>query len=108
MRAGLGTRRRRPTDTAADLLSAALRDAERVSGAPNLATVVLRANLGITGVGSKIGVLSDSVNQVPGGIASSQALGDLPGNIQVLQDGAAFDTDEGRAMLEIIFRLARV
>ena len=54
----------------------------------------------------KIGVISDSVNQVSPGLAGSMASGDLPNNVQVLQDGQPGDTDEGRAMLEEIHDLA--
>ena len=34
--------------------------------------------LGTTGAGVKVGVISDSINQVGGGVARSQATGDLP------------------------------
>ncbi len=63
-----------------------------------------RANTGDTGTGITIGILSDTVNQVNGGIAASQATGDLPAaGVNVLEDGAAQGaTDEGRAMLEIV------
>ncbi len=58
-----------------------------------------------------VGVLSDSVNQYPTtgtGISASVASGDLPSNppVNVLQDGPAGSTDEGRAMLENIYDIA--
>lgn len=69
--------------------------------------------LGPTGAGVAVGVISDSINRVGSGVAGSQATGDLPGpastpvgQVQVLQDGTAGSTDEGRAMAEIIFDTA--
>lgn len=61
-----------------------------------------RTQYSVDGTGIKIGVISDSVNQVNGGIQDSITSGDLPPNVQVLQDGQPGDTDEGRAMLEEI------
>jgi hypothetical protein len=69
-------------------------------------TDVARTTFNVTGAGVKVGVLSDSVNQVGGGLASSISTGDLPGNVQVLVDGTAADSDEGRAMLELIYDMA--
>jgi hypothetical protein len=46
--------------------------------------------------------MSDSINQVGGGVSGSQATGDLPGTVNVVQD-AAGGTDEGRAMAEIVY-----
>lgn len=60
---------------------------------------------GLTGEGIKIGVISDSVNQVGLGIAGSIATGDLPAEgVDVITDLPAGQggTDEGRAMLEMI------
>ena len=59
-----------------------------------------------TGSGVAIGVMSDSINRVGQGVAGSQATGDLPTTVQVVADGAAGSTDEGRAMAEIIYDLA--
>jgi hypothetical protein len=59
--------------------------------------------LGTTGAGVKVGVISDSINGVGGGVADSQASGNLPANVAVLQDDLSFPTDEGRAMAEIIY-----
>jgi hypothetical protein len=61
--------------------------------------------LGVTGAGVKVGVISDSANQVSGGVATSQASGNLPANYTVLQDDSG-STDEGRAMSEIIYDTA--
>jgi Subtilase family len=58
--------------------------------------------LGATGAGVTVGVVSDSIDQVGGGVADSQASGDLPGDVQVLEDDPG-STDEGRAMAEIIY-----
>ena len=69
---------------------------------------VARAAYGVTGAGVTVGVLSDSVNQFNGGIAASVATGDIPSasRVTVLQDGAAGESDEGRAMIENIFDIA--
>lgn len=61
--------------------------------------------LGTTGAGVKVGVISDSANQVGGGVATSIATGDLPAAYQVLQDDPG-SSDEGRAMSEIIYDTA--
>jgi len=70
-------------------------------------------SLGADGTGVKVGVISDSINQVGTKIAGSQSSGDLPGpassppgSVTVLKDGAAGSSDEGRAMAEIIFDTA--
>lgn len=54
-----------------------------------------------TGKGVKVGVLSDSVDN----LAMVQASGDLPQNVTVLQDSPG-NSGEGTAMLEIIYDLA--
>ena len=84
--------------------------------ANNEAAAVLTApaaTTGFTGAGSKIGVISDSVNQSPPGLAGSVATGDLPANVQIIQDADpvslnpnSSNTDEGRAMLENIHDIA--
>jgi hypothetical protein len=75
---------------------------------------------GYDGSGITVGILSDSINRVGGGLAASVATGDLPGPgnplgnttpVEVLQDFRGdpmyFDSsDEGRAMAEIIHDLA--
>ena len=57
--------------------------------------------LGPTGAGVNVGIISDSINNVGGGIAGSQASGDLPSKVTVLSDGPGLD--EGRAMAEIAY-----
>ena len=56
------------------------------------------------GAGIKVGVLSDSFNDL-GGYASDQANGALP-SVQVLADLSSGGTDEGRAMLQIVHDMA--
>jgi ribosomal protein S11 len=58
--------------------------------------------LGPTGAGITVGVMSDSINDVPSGIAGSQSTNDLPANVTDLGD-APSGSDEGRAMAEIIY-----
>ncbi len=61
---------------------------------------------GYTGTGQRIGVMSDSYNAL-GGAPAGVASGDLPANVQVLQDaGAGQGADEGRAMIELIHDIA--
>ena len=69
---------------------------------------VARQQFGVDGTGVTVGVLSDSVNQFNGGLADSTSTGNLPTNpgVNVLQDGPAGSTDEGRAMLENIYDIA--
>jgi hypothetical protein len=64
----------------------------------------LRAATGYTGAGVTVGVLSDSYNAL-GGASSDVASGDLPPNVNVLQDPTS-GTDEGRAMLQIVHDVA--
>jgi hypothetical protein len=72
-----------------------------------------RASQNVNGAGVKVGILSDSINQVVGpgsltGIAASQAVGALPpSGVQVLKDFTGSGaTDEGRAMAEIVYAVA--
>ena len=64
-----------------------------------------RSQYGVSGAGIKVGILSDSFN-VLGGAAADVAAGDLPANVQVLEDGPAGSHDEGRAMAELVHRIA--
>ncbi|WP_181305742.1 S8 family serine peptidase [Rufibacter sp. XAAS-G3-1] len=66
---------------------------------------VARQQFGVTGLGSKIGVISDSYGVIPGGVAAGVASGDLPADVQVLSDSPT-GTDEGRAMAEIVHDVA--
>ena len=67
-----------------------------------------RPNL-YNGTGVRIGVMSDSYNSLRGA-ANDVASGDLPANIQVLQDFTGENdgqgTDEGRGMMQLIYDLA--
>lgn len=66
---------------------------------------VARAALGLTGLGQKICVLSDSIDF----LGQVQASGDLPGDIDILpgQSGLGLDfSGEGTAMLELVHDLA--
>jgi hypothetical protein len=60
------------------------------------------AAAGTDGTGVDVGVISDSMNQQGGGIATSQASGDLPANTSTILDDPT-GSDEGRAMAEIIY-----
>ena len=57
-----------------------------------------------SGAGIKVGVLSDSFNNL-GGYAADQADGALPA-VQVLADLSSGGTDEGRAMLQVVHDIA--
>jgi hypothetical protein len=59
----------------------------------------------VSGVGSKVGVLSDSYGAIAGGPAAGVASGDLPAGVEVLADLTS-GTDEGRAMAEIVHDVA--
>jgi len=60
---------------------------------------------GVGGAGVKVGVISDSIDEVGAGIAGSQGTGDLPPDVQNLGDLPG-GTDEGRAMAEIVYDVA--
>jgi Subtilase family len=73
-----------------------------------------RTTFGVNGSGVKIGVLSDSFNNL-GGAAADVISGDLPGPgnpngfttaVTVIQDLPSGGEDEGRAMLQIVHDLA--
>jgi Subtilase family/FG-GAP-like repeat len=79
----------------------------------NAAETTLRADVarqlfGVDGSGVTVGVISDSANRSGGGVAASIASGDLPPapRTQVLLDGPAGSSDEGRAMMELIYDIA--
>ena len=60
----------------------------------------------IDGTGQRVGVLSDSFN-VKGGANADIASGDLPAaGVNVFADGAPSNTDEGRAMLQLVHDVA--
>ena len=64
-----------------------------------------RSLYGVSGAGVKVGILSDSFD-VLGGAAADVAAGNLPAGVQVLQEGPAGSHDEGRAMAELVHRIA--
>jgi Subtilase family len=73
-------------------------------GAHNLPAAI--ASTGASGAGVDVGVISDSIDRVGGGVDDSQATGDLPPDprVVVLNDDTTGGTaDEGRAMAEIIY-----
>ena len=65
------------------------------------------SGLSVNGSGIKVGVLSDSFNDL-GGAAADEASGALPSasHIQVLKDYASGGADEGRAMMQIMHDIA--
>jgi tryptophan-rich protein/subtilase family protein/Big-like domain-containing protein len=65
------------------------------------------SGLNVIGTGIKVGVLSDSFNDL-GGAAADEADGTLPSaaNIDVIKDLGSGGTDEGRAMMQIIHDIA--
>ncbi|MEO1147801.1 MAG: S8 family serine peptidase [Cyanobacteria bacterium J06638_22] len=66
---------------------------------------VARNQFDVDGSGVTIGVLSDSFDNL-GGAAGDVANGDLPANITVLEDLDGGGSDEGRAMMQLIYDLA--
>ncbi|TGD79876.1 cellulose binding domain-containing protein [Hymenobacter wooponensis] len=75
-------------------------------GDVSLGAEKVRTKSAVTGVGSKVGVLSDSYGSIPGGPAAGVASGDLPNDVEVLEDAGAGYSDEGRAMAEIVHDVA--
>ena len=57
---------------------------------------------GLTGKGQKVGAISGDVDH----IADAIAAGELPADVQVLQQAASYVNDEGTAMLELVHDLA--
>jgi len=86
---------------------APLRNSGKVESQGNAAIKadVVQKMYRLTGVGSKIGILSDTYGADADGVAAGIASGDLPGDVQILSD---FDegTDEGRAMAETVHDVA--
>jgi Tryptophan-rich Synechocystis species C-terminal domain/Subtilase family len=90
--------------------SGAITDAGVGSGGATAAQVqqaLDESGLSVNGSGIKVGVLSDSFNEL-GGAAADEADGALPSasNIEVLKDDAPGGADEGRAMMQIIHDIA--
>jgi hypothetical protein len=71
-------------------------------GAHNLPAAI--AATGVSGDGVDVGVISNSIDQVGGGVDDSQTTGDLPPDprVVVLDDDPG-QNDEGRAIAEIIY-----
>ena len=61
--------------------------------------------LGPTGAGIPVGIMSDTINKRGGGVAESQASGDLPPTVEILTEPGS-GTDEGRAMAEVLYDTA--
>ncbi len=70
-----------------------------------LAADVARQSLGVTGAGVRVGILSDSFD-LAGGYAADVAAGRLPAGVAVLQDGPSGGADEGRAMAQLVHKVA--
>ena len=64
-----------------------------------------RAAYGVTGAGVRIGIMSDSFNLL-GGMAADIANGDLPAGVTILKEGPSGSHDEGRAMADLVHRIA--
>ena len=76
-------------------------------GDPVIHSDTFRSTFGVDGTGVKVGVISDSANEVGGGLAASIASGDVSPTTQILADDPSGPgTDEGRAMLEIVHHIA--
>ena len=60
---------------------------------------------GLTGQGVTVGILSDSFNNL-GGYATDVKTGDLPPNVDILQEGPTTGEDEGRGMAQNIYHIA--
>lgn len=78
--------------------------AANVSGDIAVGADILREEKGVTGSGVKVGVISDSFNAFSGAEFDKDA-GDLPEDVHVLQDDG-YGGDEGRAMAQIVHRIA--
>jgi hypothetical protein len=75
-------------------------------GAKSVGADLAQTQLGVDGTGVTIGVLSDSFNAL-NGYANDVAKGVLPANVNVLNDDPSpGNTDEGRAMLQVIHAVA--
>lgn len=70
-----------------------------------LKTNQVRKKTGFAGRGIKVGILSDSYNNV-GGAVDGVASDDLPENVQIIKDLPEGGSDEGRAMAEIVHDVA--
>ena len=72
---------------------------------------VARSAFGLDGSGITVGVISDSFNKLRyadnvTGLQRDIGTGDLPAQTSILEDGSFFDTDEGRALAQVIHDVA--
>jgi hypothetical protein len=75
-------------------------------GVPVMQVPQFWSSTGYTGLGMKIGVLSDSANST-GALTNAQATGNLPQNVQVITDmPSGQGSDEGTAMMEVAYDVA--
>ena len=93
-----------------DLIQASITEASVGSGGATAGQVqeaLDESGLSVNGSGIKVGVLSDSFNDL-GGAAADEADGALPSasNVQILSDLSSGGTDEGRAMMQIVHDVA--
>ena len=63
------------------------------------------SGLSVTGAGVKVGVLSDSFNDL-GGAVADEADGALPSTVTVVKDLPKGGTDEGRAIMQVVHDIA--
>lgn len=77
------------------------------ASATQLLQALDESGLSVNGAGVRVGVLSDSFNDL-GRAAADEAAGALPpaADIDVIKDLASGGTDEGRAMMQIIHEIA--
>jgi subtilisin family serine protease len=66
---------------------------------------IARSAYHVDGTGIRVGILSDSFN-LRGAMAAGVSRGDLPANVQILREGPAGGADEGRAMAELVHKVA--
>ena len=75
-------------------------------GVPVMQVPQYWSSTGYTGLGMKIGVLSDSANST-GALTNAQATGNLPQNVQIITDmPSGQGSDEGTAMMEVAYDVA--
>lgn len=72
---------------------------------------VARQNFGVKGLGAKVCVISDSIDDAAGSLAKAQhptppAVAAVPASIDILPNQAGTGTGEGLGMLEIIHKIA--
>ena len=80
-------------------------------GDPAMQSDVARSTFGLDGSGITVGVISDSFNKLRyadnvTGLQRDIGTGDLPAQTSILEDGSFFDTDEGRALAQVIHDVA--